>query len=291
MSTTVRIPTPLRTLTGGQRRGHGRRRHRRRRSSRISKRSTPASATACSTKRACAASSTSTSAKRTSASSTASRPSSRPAMPISIVPAIAGGARVIDRAALRAADAPARDRRGGASAARGAAARAWRGRARPRGRRAYARARRLRRASSPGAIDEPRSRRRSSRAPRRARCSPGSRAALAAIARARSGRRRETRARPQPRCSPRSPTRWATRRCSGSSASARARRRVEIYAKLEFANPGGSVKDRAALRMMRDAHRGRSARARQDAHRLDQRQHRRRLLAVRRRARLPRRSW
>lgn len=28
---------------------------------------------------------------------------------------------------------------------------------------------------------------------------------------------------------------------------------VEIYAKLEFANPGGSVKDRAALRMMRSA--------------------------------------
>ncbi len=25
---------------------------------------------------------------------------------------------------------------------------------------------------------------------------------------------------------------------------------VEVYAKLEFANPGGSVKDRAALRMM-----------------------------------------
>ncbi|WP_394841573.1 cysteine synthase family protein [Pendulispora brunnea] len=28
---------------------------------------------------------------------------------------------------------------------------------------------------------------------------------------------------------------------------------VEVYAKLEFANPGGSVKDRPALRMMRDA--------------------------------------
>lgn len=28
---------------------------------------------------------------------------------------------------------------------------------------------------------------------------------------------------------------------------------VEVYAKLEFANPGGSVKDRAALRMMSDA--------------------------------------
>jgi S-sulfo-L-cysteine synthase (O-acetyl-L-serine-dependent) len=28
---------------------------------------------------------------------------------------------------------------------------------------------------------------------------------------------------------------------------------VEIYVKLEFANPGGSVKDRAALRMMKDA--------------------------------------
>lgn len=28
---------------------------------------------------------------------------------------------------------------------------------------------------------------------------------------------------------------------------------VEVYAKLEFANPGGSVKDRAALRMIRDA--------------------------------------
>ena len=28
---------------------------------------------------------------------------------------------------------------------------------------------------------------------------------------------------------------------------------VEIYAKLEFANPGGSVKDRPALRMMLDA--------------------------------------
>ena len=28
---------------------------------------------------------------------------------------------------------------------------------------------------------------------------------------------------------------------------------VEIWAKLEFANPGGSVKDRAALRMMKDA--------------------------------------
>lgn len=28
---------------------------------------------------------------------------------------------------------------------------------------------------------------------------------------------------------------------------------VEVWAKLEFANPGGSVKDRAALRMMTDA--------------------------------------
>jgi cysteine synthase B len=28
---------------------------------------------------------------------------------------------------------------------------------------------------------------------------------------------------------------------------------VEVYAKLEFANPGGSVKDRAALRMMTTA--------------------------------------
>jgi S-sulfo-L-cysteine synthase (O-acetyl-L-serine-dependent) len=36
---------------------------------------------------------------------------------------------------------------------------------------------------------------------------------------------------------------------------------VEVYAKLEFANPGGSVKDRAALRMIRDAlHDGRLTR-------------------------------
>ena len=54
-------------------------------------------------------------------------------------------------------------------------------------------------------------------------------------------------------CSPRSPTR------SGNTPLVRLERigksapSVEIYAKLEFANPGGSVKDRPALRMMHDA--------------------------------------
>ena len=62
---------------------------------------------------------------------------------------------------------------------------------------------------------------------------------------------------------------------------------VELWAKCEFLNPGGSVKDRAAYQMIRDAIRTGRAQARPDDHRLDQRQHRRRLLAHRRRARLP----
>ena len=63
---------------------------------------------------------------------------------------------------------------------------------------------------------------------------------------------------------------------------------VELWAKCEFMNPGGSVKDRAALPddPRRHPHRARLTPG-QDHHRLDQRQHRRRLLADRRRARLP----
>ena len=39
---------------------------------------------------------------------------------------------------------------------------------------------------------------------------------------------------------------------------------VEIYAKLESYNPGGSVKDRAALKMVEDAEKGRTPYQRQD---------------------------
>ena len=63
---------------------------------------------------------------------------------------------------------------------------------------------------------------------------------------------------------------------------------VELWAKCEFFNPGGSVKDRAAYQMIRDAIRTGAARPGQDDHRLDQRQHRRRLLGDRRRARATR---
>ena len=47
--------------------------------------------------------------------------------------------------------------------------------------------------------------------------------------------------------------------CSAWSKSRARAPSVEVYAKLEFANPGGSVKDRPALRMMLDAIEGRSA--------------------------------
>ena len=62
----------------------------------------------------------------------------------------------------------------------------------------------------------------------------------------------------------------------------------EVWAKLEFANPGGSVKDRAALRMIRRRAGRRAPHAGKDPHRLDERQHGRRLLALRRGARRPR---
>ena len=62
---------------------------------------------------------------------------------------------------------------------------------------------------------------------------------------------------------------------------------VEMWAKCEFLNPGGSVKDRAAYQMIRDAIRTGLLEPGQEHHRLDQRQHRRRLLAHRRRARFP----
>ena len=49
---------------------------------------------------------------------------------------------------------------------------------------------------------------------------------------------------------------------------------VELWAKCEFLNPGGSVKDRAAYQMIRDAIRDRAPQAGAGDHRLDQRQHR-----------------
>ena len=79
----------------------------------------------------------------------------------------------------------------------------------------------------------------------------------------------------------------ATHRCSTSGAGARELPpRVRLYAKLEGFNPGGSVKDRAALWMVRHGPAQRRAAARQDDHRLDLRQHRHRPGHDRRRARL-----
>ena len=65
-------------------------------------------------------------------------------------------------------------------------------------------------------------------------------------------------------------------------------RNVELYAKAEWRNPGGSVKDRPAARMIADGERSRRADARQDPPRRHVRQHRHRLRDDRRRARLPR---
>ena len=66
---------------------------------------------------------------------------------------------------------------------------------------------------------------------------------------------------------------------------------VEIWAKCEFFNPGGSVKDRAACQMIRDAIARRPADRGQDNDRLDQRQHRRRVCGDRRRDGVPGRRW
>ena len=63
---------------------------------------------------------------------------------------------------------------------------------------------------------------------------------------------------------------------------------IEIYAKLEWQNPGGSVKDRAALAMILDGERTGALAPGQDPARRDVRQHRHRLRDDRRGARLPR---
>ncbi len=62
---------------------------------------------------------------------------------------------------------------------------------------------------------------------------------------------------------------------------------VEIHAKLESRNPGGSVKDRAALAMVEDAS-GSGVSSGAGSARRDLRQHRHRLRDARRRARIPR---
>ena len=61
---------------------------------------------------------------------------------------------------------------------------------------------------------------------------------------------------------------------------------VELYAKAEWQNPGGSVKDRAAARMILDGEAVGHAHAGQDDSRRDVGQHRHRLRDDRRRARL-----
>ena len=63
---------------------------------------------------------------------------------------------------------------------------------------------------------------------------------------------------------------------------------VEIYAKLEMKNPGGSVKDRAALAMMLEGERTGALGRRPHPPRRHVRQHRHRLRDARRRARPPR---
>ena len=65
---------------------------------------------------------------------------------------------------------------------------------------------------------------------------------------------------------------------------------IRIYAKCEFMNPGGSVKDRPALRMIEAALARRPLRPGAHARRLDERQHRRRLRLDLRRARAPLRA-
>ena len=65
---------------------------------------------------------------------------------------------------------------------------------------------------------------------------------------------------------------------------------ITLLAKAEWANPGGSVKDRAASAMVRDALAARPARARQNSARRQQRQHRHCAGHAGRGARLPRPS-
>ena len=89
---------------------------------------------------------------------------------------------------------------------------------------------------------------------------------------------------------PRSDRQHAAARRDGAGAAALSPR-VRLYAKLEGFNPGGSVKDRAALWMVRDGLRQRRAAAGQDDHRLDLGQHRHRAGDDRRRARLSGRRW
>ena len=80
------------------------------------------------------------------------------------------------------------------------------------------------------------------------------------------------------------------RRSSGSAAIGAELPGVRIYAKCEFANPGGSVKDRARAAHDRGRARATAGSARADARRLDERQHRRRLRLDLRRARGPLRA-
>ena len=66
---------------------------------------------------------------------------------------------------------------------------------------------------------------------------------------------------------------------------------VELYAKAEWFNPGGSVKDRAALRMIEDARPGRPVDSRSDPDRRHQRQYRHWLCDDRRGQRLHSSGW
>ena len=61
---------------------------------------------------------------------------------------------------------------------------------------------------------------------------------------------------------------------------------IEIYAKAEYFNPGGSVKDRPALNMILEGERSGKLTPRQDSDRRHQRQYRHRLRHDRRGARL-----